>query len=107
MKNDNKTLLKEKFVEMYLQGKTMQEISKLTGWSRNFVGKLIKNDPRIKQYRNNKIIKLYKGKNQHRINATISVEFWEKIGVSRDPNIEEFVNIIVDENNSVITIKKI
>lgn len=107
MKYSNKEELREKAIKLYLDGKTMKEISKLVNCSRNFIGNLIREDKRIKEYRKRKIVKLYKWKNQCRINVPISVEFWEKIGISRNCNTDESVEITVDENNKTITIKKV
>lgn len=106
MKDIDKENLKEQFINLYLQGKTMQEISKLTGWSRNYVGKIIKDDDRIKKYRNYHTVKVYKYKMQNKMNIPIAVGFLEKIGISRDLNVEDFIDVILDENEKTITLKK-
>ena len=54
MKYSNREELKNKFVKLYLQGKTMQEIAKLTGCSRNFVSNLIKDNELVKDKKNKK-----------------------------------------------------
>lgn len=106
MKYNNKESIKENAIKLYLEGKTLIEISKLTGCSRNFLGKLIKDDERIKEYRNKKTVQLYKWKNQRRINVPISTEFWGKIGISNDYNIKDLVDVTVNETEGTITIKK-
>lgn len=107
MKYNNKKQLKEEAIQLYLAGNNMTEIGKTIGCSRNFVSELIKGDKRIKQYKNKKKVKLYKWKNQSRITLPVSVEYWEKIGVSKDINIHEFVEIMVDEDSKTIVIKKV
>lgn len=102
----NKNFIKEEAVKLYLGGKNLSEISKLTGWSRNYLGNLIKDDERIKEYRNQKTVKLYKQKKQNRINVPISTEFWGKIGISNNCDIPDFVDIKVDEKEQIIIIKK-
>lgn len=106
MKVEKREELKEKFIEMYLGGKTMQEISELTDCSRNFIGRVIKDDERVKRYRNQKKVKVFKYKKQHKMNIPISVSFLEKIGISSDLEINDFVDVEVDEKNQTITIKK-
>lgn len=106
MNNKEREILKEQFINLYLEGKTMKEISELTGWSRNYVGKIIKNDERIKNYKNHVTLKIYKYKKQNKMTVPISVGFLEKIGISKDINIEDYVDVIVDENDQKIIIKK-
>lgn len=106
MKSDKKESLKNKCVELYLQGKKMVEISNIVGCSRNFVGQLIKNDERVKKYKNKKTIRVYKYKNQNRMRISISTSFLEKIGISGDCAVTDFVDVEIDENTKVITIKK-
>lgn len=106
MKSDKKEDLKVKCVELYLAGKTMQDISDIVGCSRNFVGQLIKDDERIKKYKNGTRLKVYKYKNQKKMNVPISVYFLEKIGISNDCSVIDFVDVEVDENKKIITIKK-
>lgn len=106
MKYNNKEEIKETAIRLYLEGKNLIEISKLTGCSRNYLGNVIKDDNRVKEYRNKKTVQLYKWKNQCRINVPISTEFWRKIGISNDSNIKDLVDIIVNENDGTITIKK-
>lgn len=106
MKSNNKESIKEDAVKLYLDGKNLKEISKLTGWSRNYLGKLIKDDKRIKEYRNKKVVQVYKQKNQKRINVPISTDFWQKIGISSKSYIKDFVEVEVNEKKGIITIKK-
>ena len=106
MKYNNKEEIKENAIKLYLEGKTLIEIAEQTGCSRNYLGNLIKNDRRIKDYKNNKTVQLYKHKNQRRISVPISTEFWEKIGISNEIDIKDLVDITVNENKRTITIKK-
>lgn len=106
MKYINKEIKKEEIIKLYVNGKTLTEIAKLTGWSRNFLGKLIKDDKRIKEYRNKKVVQVYKQKNQNRISVSISTDFWRKIGISGENTIKDLVDIEVNERDGIITIKK-
>lgn len=106
MKYKNREELKNKFVELYLQGKTMQEIAKLTGCSRNYVSNLIKDNKLVKDKRNRKIIKVYKLKNQNRMTVSINTEFLRKIGITNNQDKDEYVDVFVNEKNNTITIKK-
>ena len=84
----------------------MQEIAKLTGWSRNFVSELIRDNEKVKEKKNTKKVKLYKFKNRGRVDVPISVDFWRKIDINTDLDVAEFVNITVKENEKEIIIKK-
>ena len=106
MKYKNREELKNKFVELYLQGKTMQEIAKLTDCSRNYVSNLIKDNKLVKDKRNKKTIKVYKLKSQNRMTVSINTEFLRKIGINNNQNNDEYVDVFVDEKNKTITIKK-
>lgn len=106
MKYNNKDEIKENAIKLYLEGKTLIEIAEMTGCSRNYLGNLIKDDNRVKDYRNKKTVQLYKWKNQRRINVPISTEFWGKIGISSNNNVKDSVDIIVNENEGTIIIKK-
>lgn len=106
MKYVNKDELKANAVQYYLQGKNLIEISKILGCSRNYLGKLIKDDCRVREYRNNKTVKVNKLKRQHRMNISIPSEYWEKIGIVRDSSIEDYVNVSLDEESKKIIIKK-
>lgn len=106
MKYSNREELKNKFVELYLQGKTMQEIAKLTGCSRNFVSNLIKDNELVKNKRNKRTIKVYKLKTQRRMSIAINTDFLSKIGISINSNKDEYVDIEVNEKDKTITIKR-
>ena len=43
----NKKELKEKCINMFLEGKTYTEIAKLTNWSRTYISRLIEDDERV------------------------------------------------------------
>ena len=98
--------LKEKCIELYLQGKTYSEIAKLTNWSRKYITDLIKNDKKIIEKNNVKKIKLYKRKDNKQIQIYIPTEFIKKLGISKDTFDIEYVDIYFDENNKNIVIKK-
>lgn len=102
----DKKELKEKCINMYLQGKTFTEIAKLTGWSRTFITNLIKNDKRIINKRNITKIKVYKNKKTKRISLTLNKETLNKIGVSDDSYKDEYVNVLYDEKDNSIVIRK-
>lgn len=102
----SKEELKEQCINMYLDGKTYVEIAKLTGWSRTYITNLIKADERIKELRNTKKIKVHKRKDNRQMVIYIPTEFIEKLGVSRDFNKEDFVNVRIDEKNKNIIIEK-
>lgn len=102
----NKKELKEKCINMYLQGKTFTEIAKLTGWSRTFITNLIKNDKRIIDKRNTIKIKVYKNKKTKRISLTLNKETLNKIGISDDSYKDEYVNVLYNEKDNSIVIRK-
>ncbi len=102
-----KEKLKEECIKLFLSGKSYTEIAKLTNYSRQHVSNLIKNDKRIKEKLNNKTVKVYKLKNRSRMNIPINAEFLRKIGVSKNCEKEDFVEVHLDEKNKIITIKKL
>ena len=102
----DKDKMKEKAINLYLEGKNYSQIANILGCSRNYVSTLIRKDDRVEEYKNNKIIKLYKNPHYSKIVAQISIDFWEKIGVSKDVNIVDNVKISVDEKKKIIIIKK-
>ncbi len=106
MKYNNKEEMKEQAIQLYTNGKNFIEIAKIIGCSRNYVSTLIKNDDRVQKYKNNRIVKLYKKERKSTIILPISLEYWEKIGISKNPDIDEKVEVQVDEKNKVILIKK-
>lgn len=101
----DKRQLKEDCVKLYLQGKTYTEIAKLTNWSRTFIANLIKQDERIINFKNNKKVKVCKRKNNQMV-IYIPTEFIEKIGITKDLDKTEYVDIILDENFNNLLIKK-
>ena len=106
MKYDDKKHMKEVAINYYINGKTLVEISKMLGFSRKYVSDLIKDDERVKKYRNKKIVAVYKRKDNKGISISISTDFWQKIGISKDYTVDEKVEITVDENTKTIIIKK-
>lgn len=102
----SETELKEKCIKLFLQGKTFTEIAKLTGWSRTFITNLIKNDKRIIDKRNTTKIKVYKNKKTKRISLTLNKETLNKIGISDDSYKDEYVNVLYNEKDNSIVIRK-
>lgn len=102
----NKKELKEECIKLYLSGKNYTEIARLTGFSRTFITNLIKDDERIIQEKNNKIIKVHKRKKDKRMVIYIPTKLIKKLGISEDLDKEEFVNIVFDEaSNNLIILK--
>lgn len=99
--------LKEKCVQLFLEGKNYTEIAKLTNCSRQYVSNLIKDDKRVKEKLNKKIIKVNKLKNTTRLKISISTDFLSKIGITKDYKKDDFVEISVNEKTKTITIKKL
>lgn len=106
MKYKNKDIMKEQAIQLYIEGKNYIEISQIIGCSRNYVSNLIRDDIRIKEYKNKKVVKLYKKERKSTIILPISLEYWEKIGISKDLNTTEHVEITVDEEKKIMVIKK-
>ena len=102
----DKKNLKEKCVNLYLDGKTYTEIAKLTNWSRKFITDLIKNDSRVIVKNNTKKIKVCKRKDNRQMIIYIPTEYIEKIGISKNKENAEYVDITIDRNNESIIIKK-
>lgn len=102
----NKDEMKEQAIKLYLEGRSYTEIANIFGCSRNYVSTLIKEDSKIKKFKNKKIIQLYKKPKYSKIEVPINLDFWEKIGISKDSNIINKVEISVDEETQVISIKK-
>lgn len=98
--------LKEECIELFLDGKSYTEIAKLTNHSRNYIANLIRDDNRVKEKLNTRTVKVYKLKNCTRMKISISTDFLSKIGISKDNNKDEYVEINLDEENKTITIKK-
>lgn len=99
--------LKEQCLKMYLEeNKTLEEISKLTGWSRKYITDLIKNDPKYKFKKNNRKIKVYKKKHSNQMLIYVPTDFIEKLGISREREKAEYVDVSFDEKSKSIIIKK-
>ncbi len=98
--------LKEEFIQLFLEGKSIAEISKLTGWSRKYITNLIKNDNRIIEKENTKILKVSKQKEGKQLVTYIPSKFLENIGISRNKNEIEYVKVTQDLKNKTIIIKK-
>lgn len=107
MKYNNKNEMRENAIQLYLKGNNYTQIAKIINCSRNYISDLIKDDYRIKNFRNKRIFKLYKKMNLSKISIPIPLEYWEKIGISKDPNIDESIEIIVNEKDKTILIKKV
>lgn len=99
--------LKEKCIQLFLEGKNYTEIAKLTNCSRQYVSNLIKDDKRVKEKLNKKIIKVNKLKNTTRLKISINTDFLSKIGITKDYKKDDFVEISVNEKTKTITIKKL
>mgnify|MGYP001092142393 CR=1 FL=1 len=107
MNENERKKLKEKCIKMYLEDhKTLEEIAKLTNWSRTFITNLIKNDERYIKEKNTRKIKVSKRKERRQLAIYIPTEFIEKLGISRDIDKTEYVNISLAEDNKTIIIKK-
>lgn len=106
MNENKKENLKEKFIEMYLEGKTIIEISKIMNYSRNFIGRTIKDDERVINYRNNKTLKVIKYKNNNKMLVPITTSLLEQIGISKDREYDDYVDVKLDNDSKTIIIKK-
>lgn len=106
MKHVNKNEIKEQAVQLYLNGKNYVDIAKIIGCSRSYVSNLIRKDDRVVNYRNQKIVKLYKHASNSKITVSIPLDYWEKIGISKNPDISENIQMVVDEQTKRIIIEK-
>lgn len=97
---------KEECIQLFLEGKNYTEISKLTNHSRQYISNLIRNDIRVKEKLNKKIIKVSKLKNSSRCKISLSTDFLSKIGVSKDYKENDYIEVSIDEKSKTITIKK-
>ncbi len=102
----DKKELKEKCINMFLEGKTYTEIAKLTNWSRTYISRLIEDDERVIRKKNTRKMKVHKRKDDNRLVIYIPTAYIEKLGISRDFNKDEYVDIKLDEKNKNIIIKK-
>lgn len=99
---EKKQLLKDKFLTMYKSNKTISQISQETNYSRKFVTSCL-----IDVLEKNKTLtKVYKRKDNHQMSIHIPDKFLEAIGICKDRNIIEKVEIELDESNKQIIIKK-
>lgn len=101
----DKKRLKEYCIKLFLEGKTYTEIAKLTDWSRTYITNLIKDDERVKEKNTIKKIKVHKRKNGQMI-IYIPTKSLENLGISRDINKIEYVNVKLDEQSKNIIIEK-
>lgn len=107
MSEEERKNLREKCIKMYFDSnKTLEEIAKLTGWSRIFITNLIKSDERFIREKNTKKIKVSKTKNGKQMVIYIPTKFIKKLGISEDINKSEYVNISVNEEDKTMIIKK-
>lgn len=106
MKYDNKNNMKELAIELYLNGKNYTEISRIIGCSRNYVSNLIRSDERVVEKKNSKILKVYKNSNKTKKNLTIGIELLTLIGVSKNENVDDYVQIWFDNKNKNLILKK-
>lgn len=102
MKYKNKDSLKEKAVQLYLEGKTYIEIAKILNVSRNYVSNLIKDDVRVIE--KSKIIKVTKGSHKF---LKIGINLLNKIGITSNSDVDEYVEISVNSKENAIIVKKI
>ena len=103
MKSDK---LREKCIKLFLVLNNYTQISEITNYSRQYITNLIKDDERIKEYLNKKIVKVYKFKNSTRMKVPISTDFLVKIGIDKNSKKDEYVEINIDEKAKEIIIKK-
>lgn len=106
MKYDNKKEMKKQAIKLYLQGKNYVEISDILGCSRNYVSTLIRNDNRIIEKQNKKILKVYKNAKTGKKNVTIGIDLLSKIGIDRRKEIEDYVQVEFDKNTNQLILKK-
>ena len=106
MKYKNKEKLKEQAIQLYMKGKTYMEISEVLGCSRNYVSELIRDDERIKQLHNQKILKVYKNPNKGKKNLTIGIDLLSKIGISTEYSSTDYVKVSLDKESQQLIIRK-
>lgn len=98
--------LKRKSIQLFLDGHNYTEIAKLTGYSRQYITELIKDDEKVKEKLNIRTVKVYKLKNRTRANISIGIDFLSKIGINKDFNKTDYVEVKLNEKNKTIIIKK-
>lgn len=102
----NKEELKKYCLQLFSEGKTITEISKLTNWSRTYITNLLKKDEKYIQLKNTKKLKVYKRKNNGQMMVYVPTDFLEKLGVSKNKDKSEYVNVVLDEKENKIIISK-
>ena len=102
----DKNKFKEQCLQLFINGETLSEISKLTGKSRTYITNLIKDDENYINIKQNRKIKVYKRKNYKQMTIHIPTEFIKGIGVTEDKNKTDFVNVFYDKEKKQIIIKK-
>lgn len=102
----NKEEFKKYCLQLFAEGKTITEISKLTNWSRKYITNLLKKDEKYMQLKNKKKIKVYKRKNNGQMMVYVPTNFLEKLGVSKNKDKSEYVNVVLDEKENKIIISK-
>lgn len=106
MKYNNKDEMREQAIQLYLGGKNYIEIAKILSCSRNYVSNLIKDDMKVKEKQNNKVLKVYKNPNKGKKNLTIGIDLLSKIGIDKDNKSTDYVQVKLDERNNSLIIKK-
>lgn len=106
MKYVNKDKMKETAVDLYLKGKNYSEIAKLLNCSRNYVSTLIRDDEQVKRKQDETILKVDKNYKTKKMRLTLSINYFNAIGISENPLNEDFVNVYLDRENEQIIIKK-
>jgi len=106
MKYKDKDYMKEQAIQLYIEGKNYIEIAKIIGCSRNYISNLIKNDIKIKEKQNTKVLKVYKNPNKGKKNLTIGIDLLSKIGINKDNTSIDYVQVSLDEKNKSLIIKK-
>lgn len=106
MKYKNKDDMKKQAIQLYIEGKNYIEIAKILSCSRNYVSNLIKDDEKVKEKQNNKVLKVYKNPNKGKKNLTIGIDLLSKIGIDKDKKSTDYVQVNLDEKNKTLIIKK-
>ena len=106
MKYKNKDDMRRQAIQLYLEGKNYIEIAKILSCSRNYVSNLIKDNEQVKEKQNNKVLKVYKNPNKGKKNLTIGIDLLSKIGIDKDNQSIDYVQINLDEKNKSLIIKK-
>lgn len=102
---NEKEVLREKFVELYSNGKNVSQISLETGYSRKFITGLLKGDCSSEDALHKKI-KVYKRSDNHQMSVYIPTPFLTKIGISQNVKDVDFVDVLLSKDSNEIIIKK-